>query len=86
MIIRFSLLIYLVIFDILANIGSYIGPEVIMFNKVLRFVLFIVIYNGGIISLFYYPNAETLRDIESFFGKIEYFNPTPSLLYYYLKF
>ena len=64
MTVRFNLLIYLVTFDILMNVGSYMGPEIIAFNKVLYSILFIVAYNRGIMSLFYYPNAETLRDIE----------------------
>ena len=64
MTVRFNLLIYLATFNILANIESHIGPEVIAFNKVLCFILFIVTYNGGIMSLFYYPNIKTFRDIE----------------------
>ena len=40
------------------------GPEVVAFNKILCSILFIVAYNGGIMSLFYYPNIETLKDIE----------------------
>ena len=69
MTVRFGLLIYLVTFDILANVGSHMGSEVVAFNKVLCFMLFIVACNGGIISLFYYFNAETLRDIEFFLIK-----------------
>ena len=64
MIIRFSLLIYLVTFNILTNLGSYIGLEVVAFNKILYSVLTIVIYNRGIILLFYYSNAKTFRNIE----------------------
>ena len=64
MMVGFNLLIYLVTFNILANVGSHMGLEVVAFNKVLYFVLFIVARNGGIISLFYYSNAETLRNIE----------------------
>ena len=64
MTVRFNLLIYLVIFDILVNIRSYMGPKVITFNKILYSVLFIIAYNRDIMSLFYYPNTETLRDIE----------------------
>ena len=69
MAVRFSLLIYLATFNILANVESYIKPEVVAFNKILHFILFIVAYNGGIILLFYYPNTETLRDIEFFLIK-----------------
>ena len=64
MTVRFGLLIYLATFDILANVGSHMGPEVVVFNKVLHSVLSIVTYNRGIVSLFYYPNAEIFRDIE----------------------
>ena len=64
MMVGFGLLIYLITFDILADIGSYIRPKIIAFNKVLYSVLFIVIYNGGIILLFYYFNTETFRNIE----------------------
>ena len=64
MTVRFSLLIYLVTFNILINVGSYIGPEVVAFNKVLYFVLSVVIYNRDIMLLFYYSNTETFRDIE----------------------
>ena len=64
MMVRFSSLIYLATFNILANVGSYMGPEVVAFDKVLHSVLFIMARNGGIVSLFYYPNAEILRDIE----------------------
>ena len=69
MMVRFGLLIYLVTFNILANVGSYMGPEVVAFNKILCFMLFIMAYNGGIMSLFYYSNAETLRNIEFFLVK-----------------
>ena len=69
MTVRFNLLIYLATFNILANVGSHIGPEVVAFNKVFYSVLSIVTCNGGIILLFYYPNAETLRDIEFFLIK-----------------
>ena len=64
MLVGFGLLIYLITFNILANVESYIGPEVVAFNKVLYFILFIMAYNGGIMSLFYYPNMKTFRDIE----------------------
>ena len=69
MTVRFSLLIYLVIFDILTNVGSYMGPEEVIFTKILSFILSIVAYNRGIIFIFYYPNTETLRDIEFFLVK-----------------
>ena len=69
MMIRFNLLIYLVTFNILANVGSYIGPEIVAFNKVLCSVLSIVIYNRGIMLLFYYSNTETLRNINFFIIK-----------------
>ena len=62
--VRFNLLIYLVTFNILTNIGSYMGPEVVAFNKILYFILSIVACNGGIILLFYYPNTKIFRDIE----------------------
>ena len=64
MMVRFSLLIYLITFDILANVGSHIRPEIVIFNKVLRSILFIVAYNRGIILLFYYSNIIIFRDIE----------------------
>ena len=64
MIIRFNLLIYLTTFDILADVRSHMGPEIIIFNKVLYSILFIVACNRGIILLFYYSNTETFRDIE----------------------
>ena len=67
--VRFSLLIYLVTFNILINVGSHIGLEIIAFNKILHFILIVVVYNGNIISLFYYSNAETFRDIEFFLIK-----------------
>ena len=69
MIIRFSLLIYLVTFDILANVGSYMGLEVVAFDKILCSILFIVACNRGIMSLFYYFNAETFRNIKFFLIK-----------------
>ena len=46
------------------NVGSHMGPEVVAFNKIFCFILSIIAYNRDIISLFYYPNAETLRDIK----------------------
>ena len=64
MTIRFSLLIYLATFNILTNIGSHIGPKVVIFNKILYSVLFIVTYNRGIVSLFNYSNVKTFKDIE----------------------
>ena len=64
MTVRFNLLIYLVTFYILANFGSYMGLEINIFNKVLYFILVIVIYNRDIMSLFYYSNAEIFRDIK----------------------
>ena len=64
MTVKFNLLIYLVTFNILTNIGSHMESEIIIFNKVLCFILFIVVYNGDIMSLFYYFNTETLRDIK----------------------
>ena len=69
MTVRFNSLIYLVTFNILANVESYMRPEVIAFNKILCFILFIVAYNRGIMSLFYYFNAETFRDIKFFLIK-----------------
>ena len=69
MTVKFSLLVYLATFNILTNVESHMGPEVVAFNKVLYSILFIVTYNKGIISLFYYPNAEILRNIEFFLIK-----------------
>ena len=64
MTVGFSLLIYLATFNILANVGSHMGPKVVTFNKILCFMLSIVARNRGIMSLFYYFNAETLRNIK----------------------
>ena len=59
------------------NIGSYMGPEIVAFNKILYFVLFIVAYNKGIILPFYYSNTETLRDIKFFLIKLNILIPLP---------
>ena len=69
MTVRFNSLIYLATFNILANVRSHMRPEVIAFNKILHFILFIIAYNRGIISLFYYPNTEIFRNIEFFLIK-----------------
>ena len=64
MIIGFNLFIYLATFNIPPDVGSHIGPEVVAFNKIFYFMLSIVTYNRGIISLFFYFYADSFRDIE----------------------
>ena len=64
MTVRSNLLIYLATFNILANIGSHIEPEVVVFNKILHSVLSVVVHNRGIILFFYYPNTEIFRNIK----------------------